>query len=299
MKIGNFVSLAVGVVLVVMVILSVVAPLTVPASTTTVIENEGARFAAPDDETHVIAIDTTGAVTVDGEAYDISESFNIVSENDPLMLVADSGFITIPPISGGTGYLYVYSSSTSFVKYTVEGGATITIENGAATVANSETTVTLADVRYYVSDAGEYSYTTAPTVAADTELWAVNHFTLRDNNGTKGAEAVFSGTTAAFDSVFARSSSGSSLVIDVTSTASDTEDLGNDMIKLNSSVLGLSSGNFTGTVTITNFIVPHEYEIGTPGESTLTSTIAQMLPVLMLVGVLVFVASTLASNRRV
>lgn len=299
MEINTFVKSAIGVIVAALVILSIVMP-TVHTGTaeTLVYENDGVYYAATDGEnTHEIIIsmddDSNLSMTTDGEAVELPD-FSLYSQ--ATIVYGDKGLVRL----GSTGGVQVYGASNQgSVSVTSAAPVTVTVGLTGATVTNGTTTKAAAFTPLaYINNDGEYKLCQNPRVTSDDSIIiiaGVTNYTGSDKiiylaNGTIDNLSVSTGYVTSADS----------LTVSDVSAVVNTSDVSGDLVKIDNVVFTATmSDNSELTGTYTYFLAPAEVEYNNPVyiDSTVT-TIAGMLPVLMLVGVMLFVVGSFVTNRR-
>lgn len=296
MNYSGFIKTAFSVVVVVLVVVAVVIPTINDASGSppeVIATNEGVPYAAPDGGEHTIVVSNLGGssnpdiqITVDGEIVDLSSIPGTILNvrNGPFwpFIIADSGVV------------YQYSASVSAAGPNGYKNpslpATITISGNTATIDN----YTIPDVKYYISTNGDYVLTDSASVLQDTTIYGGTKAYV---NADKSLWYTFAGSLGgAFG--FGFSSTADATLDDLSFTQTPGDD---DLIEISAPVLAATVPVSGSDVEITSspivFLVP--VEIMSEGAASPYAFILGVLPVLMIVGVLLFTASMFAANRRV
>lgn len=294
MEINRFVTVAIGVFVAAIVILSIAAPV-IHAGTaeTLTYTNEGTPYAEYDGEQHIIKLSYDGTdltITADGVEcqnpdFSLYGSATIVYGSDGLIRLSSNG-----NVRGFADNLYRLNM-TSGVDVTITIGATTTVVSDGTTTLN----VPLTPLAY-IAPTGDYVLSVSPCVTDDSIIIAGT----TDYSGGYFASTLANGPIDDLTVANAYCWFGEGVTVSNVEAVVNSSAVSGNLVKIDNVEFTTEASNSNEyTAVYSYFLAPAVVEYNNPNfiDSTVT-TIAGMLPVLMLVGVMLFVVGTYVTNRR-
>ena len=308
MEINRFVTVAIGVFVAAIVILSIVAPV-IHAGTAEKLtyENEGMPYAeTAADETHTIVISSSSFV-VDDVAIDTS----LFPEGFDQFTILYGTIGTVRYDLTNSNIRAVENSVISNISF-LSATITISINGTTATITSSDEMVasaTVTGITHYISNSGDWVLSLKPVVNTDSVMVGEGQTTWQTAAGIPALLNVYvywTGTIATVTgSIITYWATTAWSAVQIEDISVNTTELDNGLYRVDSVVLNFTSTavsdseDYETQATYTYFLVPASVEYDNPAYiGAIVTTIAGILPVLMLVGVMLFVVGAMISNRR-
>lgn len=304
MNTTGFIKAAVGAIVIALVAVSVILPIMATAAETEkTFTNDGgfypmSEILATDDGTYTIAWEKAdvGVLTINGEEFDAYETYGDATTT----VVAGEDWLLRYRNTPTYGYLQ-YFDGTTWVSS--DNTLSMTASNGTATIvkvdsSNVETTKTATYTTLYVIDLDATDdvmkkSTDTPYVKGDSDLYALGITSISNTNYLfKIVGNIDDGVTVTAigtDTV---------TVSDVVITYEEVSGYV-DLYTIEKITFNATIDDTTTACTYSYFIVPYEVTAEISNHPTGAAlTIIQILPVLILVGVLTMIVAAFINNRR-